>query len=204
MVNSQLERRGIKDGRVLAAMRRIPRHHFVPDAVISEAYADRPLPIGEGQTISQPYMVALMTELLELEGDEKVLEIGTGSGYQLAILAELAREVYSIERHSSLADRARERVESLGYRNTHIGVGDGTRGWPEAAPFHAIMVTAGAPRVPRPLVDQLGDGGRLVIPVGEGRHQELFRIIRDREGVRQESLAGCVFVPLVGEYGWGE
>ena len=204
MVHFQLERRGVRSRRVLEAMRKVPRHRFVPDAAVREAYTDRPLPIGEGQTISQPYMVAIMTELLELGGAEKVLEVGTGSGYQLAILAELAGEVCSIERHEGLSAAARERMQLLGYRNVKLKVGDGTGGWPEEAPFDGIMVTAGAPDVPAPLVDQLGEGGRLVIPVGEERHQDLFRVTRERGKVKKESFAGCVFVPLVGKYGWKE
>jgi protein-L-isoaspartate(D-aspartate) O-methyltransferase len=167
-----------------------------------EAYDDHPLPIGEGQTISQPYMVAIMTELLELRGEEKVLEIGTGSGYQLAILAELARAAFSVERFGPLADQSRDRLRELGYRNIEIRTGDGTLGWPEHAPFDGIIVTAGAPRIPPPLIEQLSEGGRLVIPVGEERHQELYRVVKEGGGTRKEYFGGCVFVPLVGEHGW--
>jgi len=202
MVKLQLERRKIKDQRVLEAMRKVPRHKFVPERMRGEAYDDHPLPIGEGQTISQPYMVAIMTELLELRGEEKVLEIGTGSGYQLAILAELARETFSVERFGPLAEQSRDRLRELGYRNIEIRTGDGTLGWPERAPFDGIIVTAGAPRIPLPLIEQLSEGGRLVIPVGEERHQELYRVVKEGGGTRKEYFGGCVFVPLVGEHGW--
>ena len=202
MVHFQLERRNIKDQRVLEAMRKVPRHKFIPERMRGEAYDDHPLPIGEGQTISQPYMVAIMTELLELRGEEKVLEIGTGSGYQLAILAELVREAFSVERFGPLADQARARLRELGYHNIEIRAGDGTLGWPERAPFDGIIVTAGAPRIPSPLVEQLSEGGRLVIPVGEERHQELYRVVKEGGGTRKEYFGGCVFVPLVGEHGW--
>ena len=202
MVQAQLEPRKIKDQRVLEAMRKVPRHKFVPERMRREAYDDHPLPIGEGQTISQPYMVAIMTELLELRGEEKVLEIGTGSGYQLAILAELAREAFSVERFGPLADQSRTRLRELGYRNIEIRTGDGTLGWPERAPFDGIIVTAGAPRIPPPLIEQLSEGGRLVIPVGEERHQELYRVVKEGGGTRKEYFGGCVFVPLVGEHGW--
>ncbi|MDD5222794.1 MAG: protein-L-isoaspartate(D-aspartate) O-methyltransferase [bacterium] len=202
MVQSQLERRNIRDQRVLEAMGKVPRHRFVPERLGSEAYEDHPLPIGEGQTISQPYMVAIMTELLELRGGERVLEIGTGSGYQLAVLAELAREVFSVERFGPLADRSRALLRELGYRNVEIRNGDGTLGWPERAPFDGIIVTAGAPRIPPPLVEQLSEGGRLVVPVGEERHQELCRVVKEGGETRKEYFGGCVFVPLVGEHGW--
>ena len=202
MVQAQLEPRKIKDQRVLEAMRKVPRHKFVPERMRREAYDDHPLPIGEGQTISQPYMVAIMTELLELRGEEKVLEIGTGSGYQLAILAELARAAFSVERFGPLADQSRTRLRELGYRNIEIRTGDGTLGWPEHAPFAGIIVTAGAPRIPPPLIEQLSEGGRLVIPVGEERHQELYRVVKEGGGTRKEYFGGCVFVPLVGEHGW--
>ncbi|MCX5868470.1 MAG: protein-L-isoaspartate(D-aspartate) O-methyltransferase [Proteobacteria bacterium] len=202
MVHSQLERRNITDQRVLEVMRKVPRHKFVPERMRGEAYDDHPLPIGKGQTISQPYMVAIMTELLGLRGEERVLEIGTGSGYQLAILAELAREAFSVERFGPLADQARARLRELGYRNFEIRAGDGTLGWPERAPFDGIIVTAGSPDVPAPLVEQLSEGGRLVIPVGEERHQELYRLTREGGKTRKEFFGGCVFVPLVGEHGW--
>jgi protein-L-isoaspartate(D-aspartate) O-methyltransferase len=204
MVKEQLERRGISDVRVLEAMRKVPRHLFVDPALAGRAYEDAPLPIGEGQTISQPYMVAVMTAALCLQGGERVLEIGTGSGYQAAVLAELAGQVYSIERIPALADRAQATLRRLGYDNVTIRVGDGSAGWPEAAPFEAIVVTAGAPSVPPPLVEQLQVGGRLVIPVGSPQAQTLRRVLRKEEGVDQEELVGCIFVRLVGEHGWQE
>ena len=202
MVERQIKGRGVRDGRVLDAMRKVPRHLFLPPEKADQAYEDHPVSIGRGQTISQPYMVALMTEALELRGDEKVLEIGTGSGYQTAILAELAREVYSVERIPELADEARTRLEDLGYTNVHIRVGNGTLGWPEEAPFDAILVTAGAPKVPKSLKAQLADGGRLVIPVGSEFHQVLYRIRRRGDEFLEEPLTSCVFVPLIGEEGW--
>jgi protein-L-isoaspartate(D-aspartate) O-methyltransferase len=198
MVRDDLEGRDIRDPRVLAAMRRVPRHEFVPERLREHAYADRPLPIGEEQTISQPYIVAFMTQALELEGSEKVLEIGTGSGYQAAVLAELAQEVYSIEIVPSLAERARGVLESLGYRNVHLRTGDGYRGWPEAAPFDAILVTAAPDHVPRALVDQLALGAKLVIPVGR-ENQELLVIERTASGVTQRSVLPVRFVPMTGE-----
>lgn len=204
MVRDQLERRGIRDARVLAAMRKIPRHVFVDPSLARQAYEDSPLPIGEGQTISQPYMVAIMTAALALVGDERVLEVGTGSGYQTAVLAELANWVYSIERIPSLAERAEKTLARLGYENISNRVGDGSRGWPEAAPFRAIIVTAGSPTVPRPLVEQLQIGGRLVVPVGPPHAQTLRRVLKKEEGIEQEELVGCVFVKLVGEHGWDE
>ncbi len=204
MVKEQLERRGISDVRVLEAMRKVPRHLFVDPALAGRAYEDAPLPIGEGQTISQPYMVAVMTAALCLQGGERVLEIGTGSGYQAAVLAELAGQVYSIERIPALADRAQATLRRLGYDNVTIRVGDGSAGWPEAASFEAIVVTAGAPSVPPPLVEQLQVGGRLVIPVGSPQAQTLRRVLRKEEGVDQEELVGCIFVRLVGEHGWQE
>lgn len=202
MVKEQVERRGISDVRVLEAMRKVPRHLFVDPVLAGRAYEDAPLPIGEGQTISQPYMVAVMTAALSLQGGERVLEIGTGSGYQAAVLAELAGQVYSIERIPALADRAQGTLRRLGYDNVTIRVGDGSMGWPEAAPFEAIVVTAGAPCVPPPLVEQLQVGGRLVIPVGSPHAQTLRRVLRKEDGVDQEELVGCVFVRLVGEHGW--
>ena len=202
MVERQIKGRGVRDKRVLEAMRKVPRHLFLPPEKADQAYEDHPVSIGRGQTISQPYMVALMTEALELRGDEKVLEIGTGSGYQTAILAELAREVYSVERIPELADEARTRLEDLGYTNVHIRVGNGTLGWPEEAPFDAILVTAGAPKVPKSLKAQLADGGRLVIPVGSEFHQVLYRIRRRGDEFLEEPLTSCVFVPLIGEEGW--
>jgi protein-L-isoaspartate(D-aspartate) O-methyltransferase len=202
MVKEQVERRGIADVRVLEAMRKVPRHLFVDPVLAGRAYDDSPLPIGEGQTISQPYMVAVMTAALALQGGEKVLEIGTGSGYQAAVLAELASQVYSIERIPALADRAQKTLSRLGYDNVTVRVGDGSLGWLEAAPFGAIVVTAGAPSVPPPLVEQLQVGGRLVIPVGSPQAQTLRRVVRKEEGIEQEELVGCIFVRLVGEHGW--
>lgn len=205
MVDSQIRSRGVRDERVLKAMEKIPRHLFVEPALEDQAYYDTPLPIGEGQTISQPYMVALMTEAMNLTGKEKVLEIGTGSGYQTAILAELAEQVFSIERIASLASQARKILDTLKYFNVAIRVGDGTLGWREEAPFDAIIVTAGAPHIPRPLVEQLAIGGRLVIPVGGRFTQELYRVTRlsaDPEDVKKEALGGCRFVDLIGEHGW--
>lgn len=202
MVEEQLRRRGIRDGRVLEAMSKVPRHIFVPDQYKSSAYEDRPLPIGEGQTISQPYMVAIMTQSLELKGNERVLEIGTGSGYQTAILAELAREVCTIERIAILLQRAKSILQLLGYENISFLVGDGTKGWPEKAPFDGIIVTAGAPEIPQTLLTQLNEGGRLVIPVGPRYTQTLYRVTRCGRSYKEEDITGCVFVPLVGEYGW--
>ena len=204
MVDSQLVSRGIKDAKVLLAMRKVPRHRFVEEALISQAHGDHPLPIGEKQTISQPYIVALMTEALELRGVERVLEVGTGSGYQTAILAELAKKVYSIERMYPLSVKARRLLDELGYLNVVLKVGDGTLGWKEEAPFDAVMVTAGSPEVPQPLVDQLAVGGRLVIPVGDRYSQSLVRVARTKEGIKKSDLGGCRFVNLVGQHGWQE
>jgi protein-L-isoaspartate(D-aspartate) O-methyltransferase len=202
MVDTQIEFRGVTDPRVLTAMRRVPRHRFVPRGQWDQAYNDYPLPIGEDQTISQPYIVALMTEALELKEGDRVLEIGTGSGYQAAVLAELAAEVYSIDRLASLAEKAQKVLAELGYKNFHVRVGDGTLGWPEEAPFDAILVTAGAPQVPRPLVEQLALEGRLVIPVGDRFSQTLTRVRKTKEGVKYDYLGGCRFVRLIGQYGW--
>lgn len=204
MVEDQIASRGIKDPRVIAAMKKVPRHHFVEEALQKQAYSDHPLPIGEKQTISQPYMVALMTEALQLNGTEKVLEIGAGSGYQTAILAELAQKVYSVERIRSLAIRARQLLYELGYFNVEIKIFDGTYGWLEKSPFEAIVVTAGAPDIPQPLIDQLADGGRLVIPVGDAFVQDLIRVTKTAEGIKKEDLGGCRFVKLIGKYGWDE
>jgi protein-L-isoaspartate(D-aspartate) O-methyltransferase len=202
MVEQQIRKRGIRAPKVLAAMERVQRHLFVPAESAARAYNDEPLGIGERQTISQPYMVAAMTAALELEGSERVLEVGTGSGYQAAILAELAREVVTIEARASLAAMARERLAGLGYQNIRVEVGDGTLGWPASAPYDAILVAAAAPRVPPPLVEQLAEGGRMVIPVGKAEHQMLFRI-RNREGREfKEALFACQFVPLRGQFGW--
>lgn len=202
MVRSQIEARGITDPRVLDAMRRVPRDRFVPAPLAHAAYADQALAIGTGQTISQPYMVAAMTAALALAGPERVLEVGTGSGYQAAILAELARTVVTIERHADLAAEAERRLRALGYANVTVVVGDGTAGYEPGAPYDAIIVTAGAPRIPPPLQAQLADGGRLVIPVGSSMGQEL-RVVR-RAGDRWVETVGdaCVFVPLIGAHGW--
>ena len=204
MVENQLIGRGIKDTRVLDTMRKLPRHRFVEEALASQAYNDHPLPIGEKQTISQPYMVALMTEALELQGNEKVLEIGTGSGYQTAILAELADKIHSIERIRSLSIKARRVLDDLGYFNVVLKVSDGTLGLKEEAPFEAIIVTAGSPDVPQPLVDQLAMGGRLVVPVGDRYTQSLVKVVRVKEGISKTDLGGCRFVNLLGRYGWKE
>jgi len=202
MVEEQIISRGIKDAKLIAAMKKIPRHLFVEEALQSQAYTDHPLPIGEKQTISQPYMVALMTEALLLTGKEKVLEIGTGSGYQTAILAEMSEKVFSVERIRSLAIGARRLLYELGYFNVEIKIFDGTFGWMEESPFDAILVTAGSPDIPQPLIDQLGTGGRLVIPVGDAFIQDLFRVIKTEAGAKKEDLGGCRFVKLIGKYGW--
>jgi protein-L-isoaspartate(D-aspartate) O-methyltransferase len=202
MVEQQLKSRGIKDTRVLEAMGRVPRHLFVPEPQRNHAYDDRPLPVGEGQTISQPYMVAWMTELLSLEGDEVVLEIGTGTGYQAAILGMLAKMVYTVERIPSLAQSAGERLARLGFKNVEVVVGDGTEGLREHAPFEAVIVTAGAPRIPEVLVEQLADGGRLVIPVGTSSMQMLTLVEKSGDQVAVHEQGSCVFVPLLGKHGW--
>ena len=204
MVENQLISRGIKDPRVLDAMRKVPRHRFVEEALVSQAYNDHPLPIGEKQTISQPYMVALMTEALELQGGERVLEIGTGSGYQTAILAELAEKIYSIERIRTLSVKAQRILDDLGYFNVVLKVGDGTMGLKEEEPFDGIIVTAGSPDVPQPLVDQLAMGGRLVVPVGDRYTQALMKMVRVKEGITKTDLGGCRFVNLLGTHGWKE
>jgi protein-L-isoaspartate(D-aspartate) O-methyltransferase len=202
MVEKQLRARGIHDPRVLAAMLAVPRHAFVPPELEGNAYDDQPLPIGEGQTISQPYMVAAAAEALELSGAESVLEIGAGSGYQSAVLSPLAREVRAVETQASLAASARERLARLGYRNVEIREGDGTAGWPEAARFDAILVSAAAPEVPAPLIAQLAEGGRMVVPVGSAETQSLLRIRRRGGEILTERLFECRFVPLIGQYGW--
>ncbi len=202
MLAEQLVRRGIRDARVLQAIGKVPRHLFVDEALAGRAYGDYPLPIGERQTISQPYMVALMTEALELAGHERVLEIGTGSGYQTAILAELCSKVFSIERIKGLADRAVRTLDTLGNYNVLVRVGDGSLGWREEAPFDAILVTAAAPTVPEALVEQLAPKGRLVIPVGDVYNQELRKGVKGEEGMRWSDLGGCVFVKLIGDRGW--
>jgi len=198
MVDRQIARRGIDDPRVLAAMRRVPRHELVPPNVRADAYDDTPLPIRHSQTISQPYVVAFMTEALELEPSDRVLEVGTGSGYQAAVLAEIAREVWTIEIVAPLAERAERDLARLGYRNVHVRAGDGYRGWPEHAPFDAIIVTAAPDHVPEPLIEQLAVGGRLVLPVGTGT-QELVLIERTADGVKRRRLLGVRFVPMTGE-----
>lgn len=204
MVETQLVPRGIRDPRVLDAMRKVPRHLFMPERNWPNAYEDMALSIGEGQTISQPYMVAVMTETLALKGDEKVLEIGTGSGYQAAILGELAREVYTIERIASLAEKAGARLGEFGYTNVHVIVGDGTLGLPEQAPFDRIIITAAAPKIPEPLIGQLREGGILVAPVGERYSQLLIRGTKREGSLAEESHLPCVFVPLIGAHGWKE
>jgi protein-L-isoaspartate(D-aspartate) O-methyltransferase len=206
MVRLQIAARGVADRRVLDAMGRVPRERFVRESHTRFAYEDTPLPIEEGQTISQPYIVALMAEALELAPGDRVLEIGAGSGYAAAVLGQLAREVWAVERHAPLAQGARERMESLGYDNVHIVEGDGTLGWPEHAPYDAVVVAAGGPDIPPALLEQLAPGGRLVIPVGsDPRLQELIRV-RKREGgeIARENLGAVSFVPLVGAQGWTE
>ncbi len=202
MVERQLRARGIKDERLLAAMERVSRHRFVPEHLQESAYDDCALPIGEGQTISQPYMVAVMTELLELKGDEKVLEVGTGSGYQSALLSLLAGEVFTIERIPSLAARARKILEELGCENVYVIVSDGTIGLPEHAPYDGIIVTAGAPEMPRHYMDQLKINGRLVMPVGSRYSQVLYQVKKTPAGIEKTASTGCVFVPLIGKEGW--
>ena len=198
MVQEQIASRGVQDARVLGALRKVPRHLFVPPAVAGEAYGDHPLPIGHGQTISQPYIVAFMTEALGLKGGERVLEVGTGSGYQAAVLAEIAGDVYSIEIVQPLGVEARDRLTRLGYRNVQVRIGDGYQGWAEAAPFDAIVVTAAAPRVPEPLKAQLKEGGRLVIPVGD-EVQELMVVTRRGETFAERRVLPVRFVPMTGK-----
>ena len=204
MVREQILARGIDNPQVLEAMRSVPRQRFVPENMVSMAYADRPLPIGRNQTISQPYIVAYMTHCLRLRGGERVLEIGTGMGYQAAILSRIASEVYTIERYPDLADRAREVLASLGYDNVHVGCGDGTKGWPEHAPYEGIIATASGPRVPVSFKQQLRMGGRIVMPVGSHRQgQTIVRLTKGSgDRFQEEDLLGVAFVPLVGEEGW--
>ncbi len=204
MVETQLIPRGIRDERVINAMLKVPRHLFVNEAIRYRAYDDSALPIGEGQTISQPYMVAVMTELLELSGNEKVLEVGTGSGYQAAILAELAKEVYSIERFEDIARQAEQILREIGYDNVYIFVGDGTEGLPEHAPFDRIIITAGTPNVPETLKNQVSDGGIIVAPVGSRFSQQLVKLRKHGKTFKEEYHTPCVFVPLIGKYGWKE
>jgi protein-L-isoaspartate(D-aspartate) O-methyltransferase len=203
MVETQIRKRGVSSPRVLEAMAAVPRHEFVPVKFRSDAYADKPLPIGEGQTISQPYMVAAMTEALELTGAERVLEIGTGSGYQAAVLSLLVDQVLSVENQTSLALAAQERLTNLGYMNVHVHNGDGSAGFLDAAPYDAILVTAGAPEIPRIFASQLREGGRLVIPVGDRDNQELVRAQMENGELKSRVLFNCKFVLLLGRYGWG-
>jgi protein-L-isoaspartate(D-aspartate) O-methyltransferase len=204
MVTEQIERRGLTSPRLLEAFRRVTRHSFVPPDMQHLAYMDGPLSIGDGQTISQPYIVALMTSLAALEGDENVLEIGTGSGYQAAILACLAKTVHTIERYASLANRARQVLADRGFTNVQVHEGDGTLGWAEAAPFQAVLITAAAPYPPQPLLEQLSEGGRLVIPVGDRHAQDLQVWTRQGKNYTNESIIPVSFVPLRGKYGWNE
>jgi protein-L-isoaspartate(D-aspartate) O-methyltransferase len=205
MVQVQMERRGVRDARVLEAMRTVPREAFVPDVSRPFAYEDRALPIACEQTISQPYVVALMVEALRPDHDAKVLEVGAGSGYAAAVLAVLVREVFAIERHEPLAEEAAERLARLGYANVTLRAGDGTLGWPDEAPFDGILVSAAAPRAPRPLLEQLAVGGRLVVPIGDGgSSQQIVRLTRRDTGFESEHLGGVRFVPLVGAEGWPE
>lgn len=202
MVEDQIEARGICDQRVLKAFLKVPRHEFVPPEYRRDAYRDGPLPIGKGQTISQPYMVASMTEAARIEPGNRVLEIGTGSGYQAAILAELGALVFTVERFRQLSNRAQEVLRSLGYTQIDFRVGDGTLGWQAEAPFDAIIVTAGAPHLPEPLLEQLVEGGRLVIPIEDGFSQVLHVVTKAEGEVRRERKERCTFVPLIGKHGW--
>ena len=202
MVETQIRKRGVSSARVLEAMARVPRHEFVPEKHREYAYADKPLPIGEGQTISQPFMVAAMTEALELQGFERVLEVGTGSGYQAAVLSLLAREVITVESNTPLALAAQERLTHLGYANVHVHNGDGSAGFPDAAPYDAILVTAGAPSIPQIFVGQLRDGGRIVIPVGDTENQKLMQAQLENGNLISRTLFDCRFVPLLGRFGW--
>jgi len=204
MVKNQLVPRGITDQGVLKAMRKVPRHLFLEEALVGEAYNDHPLPIGHQQTISQPYIVALMTQALELTGREKTLEIGTGCGYQTAILAELSEKVYTVERIRPLMEEARALLAELNYLNVIFSAFDGTIGWKEYEPYDAIMVTAGSAKIPQPLLEQLADGGRMIIPIGDKTSQELIRITRDKDQYDRKSLGGCRFVNLIGIHGWNE
>ena len=202
MVEEQLVERGINDLRLLEVVSRVPRHLFVQDSLQHRAYGDTPLPIGENQTISQPYIVGAMTEALDLNGEERVLEIGTGSGYQTAIIAEMSRQVFTIERLKNLARKAQNILESLNYMNIVFKMFDGTYGWPDQAPFDAILITASAPEIPGSLVKQLGDGGRLVAPIGEADKQKLVVLTKNGDRVSRRDLGDCKFVPLIGKYGW--
>ena len=204
MVNHQLKPRGINDPHVLEALRTVPRHLFVSEALRDQAYGDYPLPIGEQQTISQPYIVAEMTQALELGNDDRVLEIGTGSGYQAAVLADIVFRVYTIERIRALYIQARKLLDRLNYHNIIMRCSDGTTGWQDESPFDAIMVTAGAPEVPEKLLDQLATGGRMIVPVGNQHSQDLIKITKDKDGIHRSNLGGCRFVKLIGAQGWKE
>jgi len=204
MVQEQLRARGIKDARVLNAFSKVERHKFLPEELKVSAYADFPIPIGQGQTISQPYIVALMTQCLDLAPGDKVLEIGTGSGYQTAILAELAKEVCTVERFADLAKKSGEILKQAGYSNIHTKLDDGTLGWPEEAPFDRIIITAAAPRVPLPLIDQLKNGGKLVLPLGDSYSQMLTIVEKNSNKINYTEICSCVFVPLVGKYGFSK
>jgi protein-L-isoaspartate(D-aspartate) O-methyltransferase len=204
MVSSQIEARGITDLKVLAALRKVPRHLFVSEALRDQAYGDFPLPIGEQQTISQPYIVAEMTQALQLSAEDRVLEIGTGSGYQAAVIAQIAFRVYTIERIHALLVKARKLFDKLQYHNIVTRYSDGTTGWLDESPFDAIIVTAGAPEIPGPLINQLALGGRMVVPVGDQHSQDLVKLHKDQNGIHRSNLGGCRFVKLVGEYGWSE
>ena len=202
MIEKQLRRRGITDGAVLDAIGKVPRHEFVPGELRAQAYDDVPLPIGSGQTISQPYIVAAMTAALRIQPGDRVLEIGTGCGYQSAVLSLLAKEVFTIERRPELASAASERLGRLGYGNVHVHCGDGTLGLPELAPFDAILVAAAAPAAPTPLLEQLSEGGRMIIPIGDADSQDLQLMERRGPSFHSRMLEGCRFVPLVGHHGW--
>lgn len=204
MIEKQLRRRGIHDAAVLAAMMAVPRHEFVSEDVRAHAYDDLPLPIGSGQTISQPYIVAAMTAVLHLQPGDRVLEIGTGCGYHAAVLSRLAKEVFTIERRPELASSASATLARLGYSNAHVHCGDGTLGLPELAPFDAILVAAAAPAVPKPLLAQLAEGGRIILPVGDAEHQELQLVEKRGDTFPTKMLEGCRFVPLLGYHGWQE
>ena len=203
MVRRQIEARGVTDPKVLAAMQKVPRHLFVSDALRDQAYGDFPLPIGEQQTISQPYIVAEMTQALQPVKDDRILEIGTGSGYQAAILAEIVFRVYTIEKIRPLYTKSRKIFDKLRYHNIVTRYSDGTSGWEDESPFDGIIVTAGSPGIPQPLISQLAVGGRMVIPVGDLYSQELIKIYKDEHGIHKTNLGGCRFVKLVGEHGWG-
>jgi protein-L-isoaspartate(D-aspartate) O-methyltransferase len=202
MVEEQLRARGIKDQQVLQVMLKVPRHSFVEEGLVPMAYNDHPLSIGEGQTISQPYIVAYMVECLKLRPEDRILEIGTGCGYVTAILAELGAQVYSIERLPPLLMKARKNLKRLGYKNIVLKLGDGTQGWPEKAPFDAILVSAASPQIPQPYLDQLAEGGRLILPIGEEAYQELVLVTKTKGKLSQETLSGCRFVKLMGKYGF--